>query len=81
MDQTAQDRWLAALRDHAARLSFPDWERGEEDWTTLYTTFDEAGSPVTEVAVYRGHDRIHYHRYTGAAVTPFWTNLLNEAAE
>lgn len=80
MDSSGEERWQSALRDHAARMAFPDWVPGDADWTSLYTSFDDEGAPVTEVAVYRDHDRIHYLRLTGDQLIAFWTRLVNEIA-
>ncbi|WP_219468958.1 hypothetical protein [Nonomuraea rhizosphaerae] len=75
------DRWIQALQERAARLAFPDWRAGPDDWTSLYTSFGTDGAPVTEVAVYRGHERLHHRRYTGAELTRFWTLLIDSIAE
>ncbi|WP_101791005.1 hypothetical protein [Nonomuraea indica] len=72
--------WTEALIDRAARAAFPNWTRQDDDWTSLYTSFPD-GNPTTEVAVYRGHDRIHYRRYTGDDLERFWTGLLEERPE
>lgn len=65
-----------SLRDRAARQAFPDWQPTDADWTHLYTGFDQVGEPVTEVAVYQDHDRIHYARYSGDELTRFWERLI-----
>jgi hypothetical protein len=36
---------------------------------------------VTEVAVYRGHDRIYYARIAGEDLQPFWARVLNAHAD
>lgn len=79
-DAADEERWLEALRDHAARLTFPGWAQALGDWTSLYTHFNEDGTPITEVAVYRDHERIHYRMYVGQEVIGFWTRLLSEIA-
>lgn len=76
-----QDQWVKSLQQHAARLAFPDWQPSPDDWTNLYTGFDQDGAPYTEVAVYRGHDRIHHTTYSGDAFTAFWTRLVNLISE
>uniref|UniRef100_UPI003F4997A5 hypothetical protein n=1 Tax=Nonomuraea sp. CA-252377 TaxID=3240003 RepID=UPI003F4997A5 len=86
MGTTGEERWLAALRDHAAHLAFPDWTPQEGDWTHLHTGFVDDGTPYTEVSVYRagdggGHVRIHYQRYTGGELTGFWNRLMIRVAE
>ncbi|MFD1933693.1 MULTISPECIES: hypothetical protein [Nonomuraea] len=78
---SSEERWVSALRDQAARLAFPEWVPGPDDWTSLYTSFEEGGAPLTEVAVYRGHDRIHYIRFTGNELIAFWTKLVDRIAE
>jgi hypothetical protein len=81
VDTRGEERWSVALREHAARLTFPGWTPGPGDWTSLYTSFEPGGAPLTEVAVYRGHERIHYRCYTGDDLTGFWTRLVNELSE
>jgi hypothetical protein len=72
--------WTEALIDRAARAAFPTWKPSPDDWTSLYTSFPE-GDPVTEVAVYRGHDRIHYRAYSGDDLEQLWTSLLEKGPE
>ncbi|MFI6296826.1 hypothetical protein ACIBEJ_34915 [Nonomuraea sp. NPDC050790] len=81
MDTSGEEHWQVALRDHAARLAFPDWIRGPDDWTNLFTGYTTGGEPYTEVAVYRGHTRIHHLVLRGDELTAFWTRLLNEISE
>ncbi|MEV4549264.1 hypothetical protein AB0L44_17340 [Nonomuraea wenchangensis] len=86
MATSGEDRWLSALRDHAARLAFPDWTPQPGDWAYLYTGFDDDGVPYTEVAVYRcdpdgGHERIRHTRYRSGALTAFWARLVSEITE
>ncbi|MCF6474555.1 hypothetical protein FAF44_40165 [Nonomuraea sp. MG754425] len=86
MSATEEERWLAALRDHAAHLVFPEWAPQAGDWTHLYTGFVDDGTPYTEVAVYRagdggGHVRICYRRFAGEDLTAFWTRLIDEVTE
>ncbi|MBB3732809.1 hypothetical protein [Nonomuraea dietziae] len=81
MDTPGEERWLSALRDRAAGLAFPEWQPRDDDWTSLHTSFDEEGAPLTEVAVYRGHERIHFRRYTGEDLTAFWIRLVNQISE
>ncbi|WP_246268307.1 hypothetical protein [Nonomuraea typhae] len=72
---------MAALRDHAARLAFPDWLRRPTDWTSLATLYDDRAQPYTEVAVYRGHTRIHFRVYEGEELMAFWSRLIEEITE
>jgi hypothetical protein len=86
MGATGEGRWLAAVRDHAARLTFPEWVPQAGDWTNLHTGFVDDGTPYTEVSVYRagdggGHVRICYQRYVGDELTAFWNRLMSELAE
>lgn len=86
MRTSREDRWLSALRNHAAQLAFTDWTPQSGDWAHLYTGFVDDGTPYTEVSVYRagdggGHVRIHYQRYIGDELTTFWTRLVDEIAE
>jgi hypothetical protein len=69
-----------SLQQHAARIAFPAWAPHPDDWASLYTGCG-SGAPCTEVAVYRGTERIHYRRYTGADVMAFWQQLLEQHAE
>jgi hypothetical protein len=78
---SGEERWVQALQDRAARLAFADWRAGPDDWTSMYTSFDEDGAPMTEVAVYRGHERIHFRRYMGGELTQFWTRLVDAISE
>ncbi|MER6942508.1 hypothetical protein ABT294_00670 [Nonomuraea sp. NPDC000554] len=77
----AQDRWIKSLQQHAAALAFPDWQPGPDDWTSLHTSFTPDGKPITEVAVYRGRERVHYARISGEDLMRFWTGLLKEVPE
>jgi hypothetical protein len=79
--QKHPERQDESLQQHAAELAFPDWQPGPRDWTSLYTGHDDQGSRYTEVAVYRGTERIHYRRYTGTEVMTFWERLVHEHAE
>lgn len=79
--QHDQERWTKALQQHAAHASFPEWEPQDGDWTSLHTSFTPNGNPYTEVAVYRGHDRIHYRRITGDELEPFWLAVINAHGE
>ncbi|MFI6502837.1 hypothetical protein [Nonomuraea typhae] len=81
MDAPGEERWLGTLRGHAARLAFPEWMPGPDDWTDLFTGFTDAGAPYTEVSVYRDHERIHHRVYRGGDLTAFWSRLLDEVAE
>ncbi|MFD9939787.1 hypothetical protein ACFWYW_04045 [Nonomuraea sp. NPDC059023] len=81
MDTSGEEHWQVALRDHAARLAFPEWLCGPDDWTSLAALFTDDGAPYTEVAVYRNHNRIHYHVYRGDELTAFWNRLLGEISE
>lgn len=81
MHSSGEERWVQALQEHAAHLAFADWQAGPDDWTSLYTNFDDEDAPMTEVAVYRGHERIHFRRYTGSELTQFWTRLVNAVSE
>ncbi|MFC7714484.1 hypothetical protein [Nonomuraea recticatena] len=81
MDASGEERWLSVLREHAARLAFPDWTSGPDDWPSFYTSFDDAAEPYMEVTVYRGVDRIHYRRYTGDELAAFWARLLDSLTE
>ncbi|MFI6504458.1 hypothetical protein [Nonomuraea typhae] len=81
MDTSGEEHWQVALRDHAARLAFPEWMRGPTDWTSLATLYDERARPYTEVAVYRGHTRIFFRTYRGDELMQFWTELVNRIAE
>ncbi|MGI5288044.1 hypothetical protein ACQEVF_32530 [Nonomuraea polychroma] len=78
--QQEAERWIKSLQQHAAHAAFPDWEPGPDDWTSLHTSFDH-GAPVTEVAVYRVKERIHYRPYTGTELMEFWEHLLHQIAE
>ena len=73
-----QDQWVKSLQRHAAHASFPDWQPGPDDWAHLHTSFTPDGEPVTEVAVYRDHDRIHYRTYAGGELTRFWERLMGQ---
>lgn len=82
--QNHPEEHAESLREHAARLAFPDWNPDSDDWTHLYTGFHE-GERYTEVAVYRpsegGHERIHYQRYSGDELMAFWTRLVNQISK
>ncbi|WP_049570591.1 hypothetical protein [Nonomuraea sp. SBT364] len=86
MNTPGDERWLAGIRDHAARLAFPEWEPRPDDWTHLHTGVSDDGTPYTEVSVYRagdggGHVRICYSRFAGNELAAFWTRLMREIAE
>jgi hypothetical protein len=78
--QNRPQQHAETLQDTAARIVFPDWQPHAGDWTHLYTGHDQ-GSRYSEVAVCRGHDRIHYTRISGDDLQPFWKQLMNAHAE
>lgn len=86
MGSTGEERWLAALRDHAARLAFPNWTPQTGDRAHLYTGFVDDGTPYTEVSVHRSAEdgskvQIYYQRYIGDELAAFWTRLLHQITE
>lgn len=65
-----------SLQNAAARIAFPDWQPEPGDWVSLYTGHDH-GCRYTEVAVYRGRERIHYLRIAGDDLEPFWRRIMS----
>jgi hypothetical protein len=79
--QNHAERQVQTLHETAARLAFPGWTPGPDDWTHTYTGFTPEGAPCTEVAVYRGRTRIHYVCIAGDELQPFWARVLNAHAD
>lgn len=75
-----EERWFQAFREQAARMAFPDWKPQPGEWVSLYTSLVGPYPAVTtEIAVYRGTQRVRFHRFTGKEAQTFWLELMRRS--
>ena len=82
VETSGEERWFQAFRMQAAHMAFPDWSPRADEWVSLYTSLvGQEASITTEIAVYRGNDRIRHRHYQGEEAKAFWLELMNRVAD
>ncbi|MDF2706068.1 MAG: hypothetical protein K0R62_1720 [Nonomuraea muscovyensis] len=82
METSGEERWFQAFRMQAAHMAFPDWSPRPDEWVSLYTSLvGQQVSVTTEIAVYRGNQRIRHRHYSGREAREFWLELMERVSQ